>query len=218
MIKLGLDQVDAPTILCLGAHCDDIEIGCGGTLLELSGKYPKAVLHSVVFSSNREREAETREAHAEIGSGFSNLSMDVHRFRNGYFPSESAEIKDAFESLKNSIQPDIVFTHFREDRHQDHRLVSDLTWNTFRDHLVLEYEVAKYDGDLGRPTAYVEISENNAHQKVDCLVRCFETQQRRPWFKADNFMALMRLRSIECNAESGFAEAFHARKLNLSVR
>ena len=206
---------NAPGILCLGAHCDDIEIGVGGTLLELAERYPGASLDCVVFASNPPREAETRAALAELSSGFTAVTIDVQRFRNGFFPYVGAAIKDYFESLKARLSPDVVFTHAREDRHQDHREISNLTWNTFRDHLILEYEIAKYDGDMGQANAYVEVSAAHARRKLDCLVEHFATQRSRPWFRRENFEALMRCRSIECNARSGYAEAFHARKLRL---
>lgn len=215
MIELALSGISKPVVLCLGAHCDDIEIGCGGTLLELGNSLRKASLHCVVFASDGIREAETRAALSELSVGWDNVTIKVHRFRNGYFPYVGADIKDAFEALKSKVQPDLIFTHYRDDRHQDHRTISDLTWNTFRDNLVLEYEIPKYDGDFGQPNAYVEISEANAATKVDCLQRCFPSQHDKHWFKPENFKALMRVRSIECNAASGFAEAFYARKVKL---
>lgn len=205
----------SPNILCLGAHCDDIEIGVGGTLLELAERYPGAALDCVVFASNPVREAETRAALAELTSGFAAVEIDVQRFRNGFFPYVGAEIKEFFEALKARLSPDVVFTHTREDRHQDHREISNLTWNTFRDHLILEYEIAKYDGDMGQPNAYVEVSAAHARRKLDCLLEHFETQREKHWFRRENFEALMRIRSIESNARSGYAEAFYARKLRL---
>jgi len=215
MDEFALSGISKPVVLCLGAHCDDIEIGCGGALLELGALLKGASLHCVIFTSDEVRETETRTALSELGKDWASVNIDTHAYRNGYFPHVGAEIKDAFESLKSTIEPNLIFTHYRDDRHQDHRLVSDLTWNTFRDHLVLEYEIPKYDGDLGQPNAYVEISNAFADKKVDCLQRCFPSQQQKPWFKPETFKALMRLRSIECNAASGFAEAFYAHKAKL---
>ena len=215
MIELPISDVSKPVVLCLGAHCDDIEIGCGGTLLEWGDRLKDAELHCIVFSSNKVREVETRNALSELAKDWGSVTVDVHDFRNGFFPYIGDSIKDFFESLKADIAPDLIFTHYREDRHQDHRVISDLTSNTFRDHLILEYEIPKYDGDLGRPNAYFEISEANADKKVDCLQKHFVSQHDKRWFKPENFKALMRLRSIECNAESGFAEAFYARKMKL---
>lgn len=217
MIELSLGRIENPLVLCLGAHCDDIEIGCGGALLELGQALEGATLHCVVFASNDVREAETRQALSELAEDWSSVIVDVHRFRNGYFPSVRDEIKDAFEALKKSVRPDVVLTHFRDDRHQDHRTISDLTWNTFRDHWVLEYEIPKYDGDIGQPNVYIEVSASSAAKKVDCLDRNFPSQHDKRWFTKQNFEALMRLRSIECNAESGFAEAFFGRKTKLRV-
>lgn len=215
MIELPISDVSKPVVLCLGAHCDDIEIGCGGTLLEWGDRLKGAELHCIVFSSNKVREVETRNALSGLAKGWGSVTVDVHDFRNGFFPYVGDLIKDFFESLKADIAPDLIFTHYREDRHQDHRVISNLTSNTFRDHLILEYEIPKYDGDLGRPSAYLEISEENADKKVDCLQEHFVSQHDKRWFKPENFKALMRLRSIECNAESGFAEAFYARKIKL---
>lgn len=217
MIEFGLHGIERPSVLCLGAHCDDIEIGCGGALLEMGKSLDAASLHCVIFSSNEVREAETRAALKEIAANWSVVTVELHTFRNGYFPYVANEIKDAFETLKSNANPDLVFTHYREDRHQDHRLISDLTWNTFRDHAILEYEILKFDGDLGRPNAFVEISEELAKKKVDCLQRCFMSQHEKSWFKPENFKALMRIRSVECNAESGFAEAYYSRKLKIGV-
>lgn len=215
MNEFALSDISKPVVLCLGAHCDDIEIGCGGTLLELGASLKTASLHCAVFTSDDIREAETRAALSELGADWESVDVDTHSFRNGYFPYVGAEIKDAFEALKSTVEPDLIFTHYRDDRHQDHRLVSDLTWNTFRDHVILEYEIPKFDGDLAQPNAYVEISEAFAAKKVDCLQRCFKSQNEKHWFKPETFKALMRLRSVECNAQSGFAEAYYARKAKL---
>jgi LmbE family N-acetylglucosaminyl deacetylase len=208
---------DAPRLLLLGAHCDDIEIGCGGTLQHLARRWPDARVTCVVFSSNPQREGETRAALGELLSGFAASDVRVLRFRNGYFPFVGAEIKDYFENLKSEVAADLVFTHAREDRHQDHRTISDLTWNTFRDHLVLEYEIAKYDGDLGQPNAFVPLESEVVETKIRCLMRHFASQHSKSWFTEETFRALLRLRGVECNAASGYAEAFFLRKARLGL-
>jgi LmbE family N-acetylglucosaminyl deacetylase len=210
---LRLDD-GALRILCLGAHCDDIEIGCGGTLATLVGTDREMHVTWVVMSSTPEREAETRAAARSLLNGATSVSLRVHRFRDGFLPTVAAEVKEIFEELKG-LRPDLVFTHVRADAHQDHRLVSELTWNTFRDHLVLEYEIPKYDGDLGQPSLYVPLDEASVNHKVDTLMNAFPSQLSRRWFDADTFRALMRLRGLECNAQSRYAEAFHARKVVL---
>lgn len=215
MIELSLTGISKPKILCLGAHCDDIEIGCGGTLLKLGELLENAELSCIVFGSDEVREAETRMALKEMGAKWSAVNIDVYNFRNSYFPYIGAQIKDAFEAYKCTIEPDVIFTHNRNDRHQDHRIISDLTWNTFRNHLILEYEIPKFDGDLGQPNAFFEVSTEHAEMKVDCLQRCFISQREKHWFKSETFKALMRLRSIECNATSGYAEAFYIRKAKM---
>lgn len=201
-------------VLCLGAHCDDIEIGCGATLLGLAAGEPPPRFHWVVFSSDPTREAETRRAAARL-LGDAETRVEVHRFRNGFFPYVGADIKQAFEALKQRVQPDLIFTHYRQDRHQDHRLISDLTWNTFRDHLIFEYEIPKYDGDLGHPNVFVPASQAAAEHKVAVLMEEFPSQRDHAWFCPQTFTALLRLRGVECNAPDGLAEAFLARKLVL---
>ncbi len=139
-------------------------------------------------------------------------AVDVHGFRDGFFPSEQARIKEAFERIKAEYQPSLVLTHFRDDLHQDHRVVSELTYNTFRDHLVWEYEIPKYDGDLGNPNLFSPLSEEMARRKVAALLEHFPSQRSHRWFTADTFLAMLRLRGIGCNAPAGFAEAFYCRK------
>jgi LmbE family N-acetylglucosaminyl deacetylase len=214
VLPLHLDDDGPLRILCLGAHCDDIEIGCGGTLTALTRADRETHVTWVVMSSTPEREDETREAARSLVADDASISLQVHRFRDGFLPTVAAEVKEVFEGLKE-LRPDVVFTHFGADAHQDHRLVSELTWNTFRDHLVLEYEIPKYDGDLGRPNLYVPLDEGSVTHKVDTLMSAFPSQRSRPWFDADTFRALMRLRGLECNAEGRYAEAFHVRKLVL---
>jgi LmbE family N-acetylglucosaminyl deacetylase len=141
----------------------------------------------------------------------------VHAFRDGYFPAQFAEIKEAFEDVARDFRPDVVFTHTRDDRHQDHRVISDLTWNTFRNHLILEYEIPKWDGDLGRPNFYVPVSRAAARRKTRALLSVFGTQRSKDWFTEETFLGLMRLRGMECRAAGGHAEAFHARKVTLPL-
>lgn len=203
------------SVLCLGAHCDDVEIGCGGTLLQLLLQRPGSSVRQVVFASTPEREREARASAAQFLAGAGSTELTVLGFRESYLPWTGAQVKDAFESLKAAPAPDLVFTHRLEDRHQDHRLVAELTWNTFRDNCVLEYEVAKYEGDLGQPNVYVPLPEALARRKAALLVEHFTSQSQRPWFRAATFEALMRLRAVECHAPEGWAEAFHARKVVL---
>ncbi|WP_067561465.1 PIG-L deacetylase family protein [Halofilum ochraceum] len=200
------------TILCLGAHSDDIEIGCGATVLSLLEADPEVVVHWVVFSADERREAEARAAAGRILAGAAEAQVTIESFRDGFFPWDGPAIKERFETLKRAIDPDLIFTHYREDRHQDHRTVSELTWNTFRSHWVLEYEVPKYDGDLGRPNCYVPITEKQRSEKVDTLMDSFASQHDHMWFSRETFDGLMRVRGVECGAASGYAEAFHAYK------
>jgi LmbE family N-acetylglucosaminyl deacetylase len=200
-------------VLCLGAHPDDIEIGCAGTLERLRRR--GAAIHLAVFSGNpiRAREA-ARSARMLLGASRSSRLV-LHGFRDGFFPAQFAEIKEVCEELAARIKPDVVFTHHRDDRHQDHRLLSDVAWNTFRHHLVLEYEVPKWDGDLGQPNIYVPLSGPQAERKIRILTRAFASQAAKPWFDARTFRGVMRLRGVECRSPSGMAEAFHGRKLTL---
>ncbi|MDD9940623.1 MAG: PIG-L family deacetylase [Myxococcales bacterium] len=202
------------TVLCLGAHCDDVEIGCGGTLMRLGAAHPGLAVHWVVFSGDADREGETRRA-AQRLVGDARLQLEVHRFRDGFFPFDGSAIKEQFEAVKRSVQPDLIFTHHREDRHQDHRLVAELTWNTFRDHWVLEYEIPKYDGDLGKPNVFVPLSRQVCRGKSAILMDEFASQRQRSWFSPETFEALARLRGVECNAPEGYAEGFLGRKLTL---
>ena len=200
------------TILCLGAHSDDIEIGCGGMLLQMLAARPATVVHWVVFSASEARAAEARTAAARI-LGTAPGEVVIESFPDGRFPGRIDALKTRFEALKNQVMPDLILTHYRGDRHQDHRVVSDLTWNTFRDHLILEYEIPKYDGDIGRPNLHVPLSEDAVSRKIEILMDCFASQHDHRWFDAATFGGLMRLRGVECNAASGYAEAFHAHKI-----
>lgn len=214
MFQRLLGPDDGPrSLLCLGAHCDDVEIGCGGTLLRLLRENPGTAVHYVVFSGNRVREAEARDAAARLLRDAGQLRIDVHDFRNGYFPWVGHDIKEYFEALKHETRPDLILTHWRHDAHQDHALVADLTWNTFRDHLILEYEIPKYDGDLARPGVFVPLTNDDVAGKLAVLRDCFPSQRHRSWFTDETFLGLMRLRGVESNAMAGYAEAFHCRKL-----
>lgn len=212
MRALGLG--DGPlSLLCLGAHSDDVEIGAGGTLLRLLAEHPGSHVRWVVFSSDDAREAEARSSASAFLTGAGSSEVIVHRFRESYFPTVAAEIKDAFEALKPGHVPDLVLTHRRDDAHQDHRTLAELTWNTFRNHLIAEYEIPKYEGDLGHPNLFVPLDAATAARKVDLLMEHFGTQRSKGWFRPDTFRAVMALRAIECNAPDGWAEAFHVRKI-----
>jgi LmbE family N-acetylglucosaminyl deacetylase len=205
------------TVLCLGAHSDDIEIGCGGTILNLTRQYPGLAVWWVVFTADGPRQAEAEESARTFLRNAGKAQVIVKQFRNGYFPFEGALIKDFFETLKSRVNPDLVFTHFRNDRHQDHRVVSDLTWNTFRNHLVLEYEIPKYDGDLVPPNVYVPVSRDIGRRKIAGLMKYFQSQTNKHWFTEETFWALMRLRGLECASPTLYAEAFHSRKMTLKT-
>jgi len=210
---LQLPSRRPPVILFIGAHSDDIEIGCGGAVQELLRRYPRAQVHWVVLNGEEIRDREASDsARLLLGSAFRAQNVRIANFRGSYFPAEFAAIKDYFETLK-PIQPDVVFTHCREELHQDHRVVGELTWNTFRNHVVLEYEIPKFDGGLGSPSVFVPLTTAMVRRKVAHLMKVFATQRSRRWFTPATFEGLMRLRGIECNAPSGYAEAFYCRKL-----
>ena len=195
-------------VLAIGAHSDDIEIGCGGTLLRLAAEVPALDLTWVVLSAEEGRADEARAGAAAFGA----TTVEIESFEDAFF-KYGREVKEHFEGLKDRVAPDLVLTHHGSDLHQDHRLVSELTWNTFRDHLILEYEIPKYDGDLGAPNVFVHLGEEVCAQKVDALLASFPSQASKPWFTRDVFFALLRLRGMESRAPSGLAEAFYGRKL-----
>lgn len=203
------------TVLCLGAHSDDIEIGCGGTIRKLVDQSTGLTAYWVVFSATGVRESEAKSSAKEILSAAENSKITINNFRNGFFPNQATEIKEYFESLKSLSTPDLILTHCRHDLHQDHRLISELTWNTFRDHLVLEYEVPKYDGDLRSPNLFVTLDDDQMKAKQDHLMKHFKSQHGKQWFTADTFASIGRLRGIECNSPTGYAEAFYGRKILL---
>ncbi len=200
-------------VLCLGAHSDDIEIGCGATLMAMAAKFQSLEVRWLVFSGDHARSEEARASAAHWLEPVPAKQIDLHGFRDGFFPDEWAEIKTVFERLKNGFEPDLIFTHARTDLHQDHRIVNELTWNTFRDHAVLEYEIPKYDGDLATPNFYVPVPEQIARAKASALSRFFGSQQNKHWFSEELFLGLMRLRGVESHAPSGYAEGFHMRKV-----
>ncbi len=214
-LRLGPPPSGGYELLCLGAHSDDLEIGCSGTVLRLLKELPVARVTWVVLSGNPERAREARAGARRVLGRRTGVRLVQETFRDGYFPYVGAQVKDFFETLKREVAPHLVFTHYREDRHQDHRLVSELTYNTFRNHLVLEYEIFKVDGDLGRPNAYVPLSAATVERKVALLEACFGSQRDRRWFSEEAFRALLRLRGVEAGSPSGYAEAFYGRKIVL---
>jgi LmbE family N-acetylglucosaminyl deacetylase len=210
MIHLDLlkDRNADLNVLCLGAHSDDIEIGCGGALLRLTNEIPHLNVHWVVFGAQGHRVSEAQQSAEKFLANVKNKNILIKNFRDGYFPYNGAEIKDQFEALKAQASPDVVFTHYRKDRHQDHRLIEELTWNTFRNHLILEYEIPKYDGDMGAPNFYISFDESIALKKVQYLNESFASQRSKYWFSEHTFLALMHLRGMEARSESGYAEAY----------
>jgi LmbE family N-acetylglucosaminyl deacetylase len=214
-LQLSGDKSRALKILCLGSHSDDIEIGCGGTILRLLQEYPACLFHWVVFSAIGVRKEEALRA-TELFVGSNRLEQIVLKeFRDGFMPFSGSEVKDVFEELKGTVSPDLILTHRGDDAHQDHRLISELTRNTFRDHFILEYEIPKYDGDLGQPGVFVPLASEIYQRKVSHVMEAFQSQRSKRWFEESTFLSLMRLRGMECNAPTGYAEAFYSRKLTL---
>jgi LmbE family N-acetylglucosaminyl deacetylase len=216
MIQLWLNgKLSEPLkVLCLGSHSDDIEIGCGGTVLRLANRYVDCEFHWVVFSAVGVRAQEAQCA-ASLFAGNRLKGPLLKTFRDGFMPFEGEKVKAVFENELKQLSPDIVFTHNRKDAHQDHRLIGELTWNTFRDHLILEYEIPKYDGDFGQPGVFVSLEREICEKKVHYITDSFASQRGKRWFQAEMFFSLMRLRGMECNSPSGYAEAFYCRKLLL---
>lgn len=213
MLNLSLIKKQPLRVLCLGAHSDDIEIGCGGTVLSLAGNNEDVEFWWVVFSATGARRQEASNSADSFLQSVPKKEIIIKTFRESFFFAELAEIKEFFEELKLQFQPGLIFTHLRNDLHQDHRAVSDLTWNTFRNHLILEYEIPKYDGDLGSPNVFVNIDERSRQLKVRYILDHFESQRHRHWFTEDTFMSLMRLRGVEAGGDSPYAEGFYCRKL-----
>ena len=212
-LVLPLERRGPLKLLCLGAHADDIEIGCGGTVLRLAAEVSDLVVRWIVFSGAGLRETEARNSAAAFLDNVSEKQIEVLGFRDGYFPFQGADIKDCFEAVKHDFDPSLILTHWQGDAHQDHRLLAELTHNTFRDHLVLEYEIPKYDGDLGNPSVFVPLDEQQTRRKVEIIFDAFPSQRSKSWFVPETFTALLRLRGVACNAASGYAEGFYSRKL-----
>jgi LmbE family N-acetylglucosaminyl deacetylase len=211
--ELNKDRDEKLKILCLGAHSDDIEIGCGGTVLKMLSEYNNIDIHWVVFSADKKRSAEAQKSAKLFLANAGQKKIVVKNFRESFFPYVGVEIKDYFEKLKPEVAPDIIFTPYRNDLHQDHRLISELTWNTFRNQLIIEYEIIKYDGDLGIPNFFVHLDEAICQKKVDIIMQSFKSQKSRDWFTEDAFSSILRIRGIESKAPDKYAEAFYCRKL-----
>jgi LmbE family N-acetylglucosaminyl deacetylase len=207
-LSLGLASSTRPQILCIG-------IGCGATILRLLAEHPGASVHWVVLSAKEKRGTEARDSAGQFLQAAESKQIHCHEFRDGFFPYCGGEVKDVFEQLKRTVTPDIIFTHYQDDAHQDHRVVSELTWNTWRDHLILEYEIPKYDGDLGNPNLFVEIDDTTARKKVEILQSSFATQRSKRWFTDDTFLGLMRIRAVQAGVTEPYVEAFYARKIVL---
>lgn len=214
MLKLTLNhqEQNALQVLCLGAHSDDIEIGCGGTILKLIETFSNISFYWVVFGAIDDREEEALTSANTFLKGVEQKTIVVKAFRDRFFPYIGAEIKEFFDQLSRVVSPDLIFTHYRNDLHQDHRLISDLTWNAFRNHMILEYEIPKYDGDLGNPNVFVHMGESIYQQKLAHLMKHFATQSNKHWFNEETFSSILRLRGIESNAPDKYSEAFYCRK------
>ena len=217
MLKLNLPaDTGALRLLCLGAHCDDIEIGCGGTILALAtGR--KVDVRWFVFSSDEQRKKEALQSAHEFLADAAANKVVINAFRDGFLPYSGAELKERFEQIKDGFSPDLIFTHYRNDLHQDHHLISELTWNTFRDHVILEYEIPKYDGDFGSPNFFVPLDEEICRRKIDIVLGAFQSQSGKRWFSRELFSSVLRLRGMEANAPSGYAEGFYCRKATLGM-
>lgn len=211
MLEFKLNNKKPINVLCLGAHCDDVEIGAGGTLLKIFDEYEINSVKWVVFASNEVRKNEATASAKRFLEKINNKDILINSFQDGFLPFIASEIKQTFEMLKAEFTPDIIFTHYRNDRHQDHRLINDLTWDTWRNHQILEYEIPKYDGDLGIPNFYVPLDERYIKQKNNILMEAFESQTSKHWFNEDTFNSIARIRGME--SASKYAEAFFARKI-----
>lgn len=214
MVKLDiLRKNKGLKVLCLGAHSDDIEIGCGGTILRLIEEFKNIDFYWIVFSSNKIRTREAKESAYSYLDNVIRKKIVILDFKDGYFPYIGASIKDYFEELKCEFEPDIVFTHYRYDLHQDHRLISELTWDSFRDHLILEYEILKYDGDLGSPNFFIHLTKSQVEIKIQKLVNNFSSQFENHWFNPETFKSTLRIRGVESNSPNNYAEGFYCRKI-----
>jgi len=200
-------------VLCLGSHSDDIEIGCGGTILRLIEEVNNIEFYWIVFSADEKRNKEAYKSANIFLKDVISKKIVIKKFRESYFPFIGFYIKEYFDDLKKAFSPDIIFTHYRYDAHQDHNLISALTWNTFRDHFILEYEVPKFDGDLGTPEFFVHLNELICQRKIKYIIDSFKTQNKKHWFTQDLFWSILRLRGIESNSPNKYAEAFYCRKI-----
>jgi LmbE family N-acetylglucosaminyl deacetylase len=212
LVSAGNRERPLRRVLAIGAHSDDLEIGCGGTVLRLLRDYPDLEIVWLVLSAHGDRRDEARASAEALVSNAAKSEILIDSFRDGFLPYDGAAVKERFEQLKAQFDPDLILTHYGRDAHQDHRLVSELTWNTYRNHMVLEFEIPKYDGDLGAPNFFVRLEHAVVSQKIDHLLRHFTSQRERHWFTEDLFRSLMRIRGMECNAPDGYAEAFYSRK------
>jgi len=214
MLKLtfGTSHRSDLKVLCLGAHSDDIEIGCGGTILRLIEEYENIEIYWMVFSARGLRRREARASAQSVLQGLKKKIIVTKNYRDGFLPFDGGAIKDEFESLKKKFSPDLILTHYRDDRHQDHRVISDLTWNTYRNHLILEYEIPKYDGDIGNPNFYVELTRTHCEKKRDLIVKHFVSQHHKHWFTENLLFSVLRIRGMESGRSSEYAEGFYFRK------
>ena len=216
-IKIAKERNQGIKILCLGAHCDDIEIGCGGTLLSLLEEYPRTEVYWIVLSSDPRREKEARSSARLFLKQAEKKTIKIEKLRNGFFPYNGRKIKDYFEEQKKKFSPNIIFTHYKMDLHQDHRLVSELTWNTYRNHLILEYEIPKYDGDFGSPNLFSPLGSSVCDLKINSILASFTSQGDKHWFTSDLLYSILRLRGMECGSSTKNAEAFYCRKILLEL-
>ena len=214
MLKVIFEKRHASLLklLCIGAHSDDIEIGCGGTVVRLLEEIPNTEVHWVVVGAMGQRANEAVESANLFLANAKRKEIVIKQFRDGFFPYSGSDIKDFFEKLKGECSPDLILTHYRGDLHQDHRLVSELTWNTFRNHLILEYEIPKYDGDIGTPNFFVHLSDAVCRKKIQNILRCFKSQRDKSWFSEDTFLSILRIRGLESNAPHRYAEGYYCRK------
>jgi LmbE family N-acetylglucosaminyl deacetylase len=217
MKALRLSPGERVSVLCLGAHSDDIEIGAGATILGWIASGVRVDLHWCVLSAMGQRATEAEASAAAFAAGAERSRVELGTFKDGFFPYDGNELKSWMEDLKARTQPDVILTHRRDDAHQDHREVCQLTWNTFRNHLILEYEIPKWDGDLDRPNLYVPVDARTMERKIELLLAHFGTQRSKDWFDAEIFRGLARLRGMECRASEGYAEAFFMRKARLEL-
>ena len=216
-LTFGVAARSPLSVLCIGAHADDIEIGCGGTIMRLLAERPRVSVRWVVLCSDATRAREARNSARRMLGRAGAHEIQIMQFRDAFLPYEGAAVKEAFQKLANDVSPDVIFTHHGRDAHQDHRFASELTWNTFRDHTILEYEIPKYDGDLGQPSVFVPLAASVRDRKVRHLMAAFPSQRSQRWFTPETFEGLMRLRGVESGAAEGHAEAFHLRKTVLRV-